>query len=242
MPTPLSDAEIQEFRNRLCAEAERQFLGSGVAAVTMRSLAAGMGCSATTPYRYFKNKNEILATVRVAILDRFCDRLEATRKDDGLDWTKAHLKAFVDFAFEEPESYRLIFDLYQSDENEYPEFVRANERARKVGYGYVQKLVEDGYQEGDPEQLAFMFFAQLHGFIVLRMTGRPPSTREQFDKMVHEAFRLISSGTSPLRASPAKAGSRVAGGKTAAKTAKATKQKAGAVRGSQATKRTARSS
>ena len=238
MPTPLSDAEIQEFRNRLCAEAELQFLRNGVAAVTMRSLASAMGCSATTPYRYFKNKNEILAAVRVAILDRFCEKLEAIRRDDGLEWTNAHLKAFVDFAFEEPESYRLIFDLYQSDENEYPEFVRANERARKVGYGYVQKLVEDGYQQGDPEQLASLFFAQLHGLIVLRMTGRPSSTREQFDKMCHEAFRMISRGTSPLRASRATAGSKTVG-KAAAKT---TRQSAGSARGGQGTKRAARKS
>lgn len=203
MPTLLSEAEIHNFRARLCAEAERQFLRSGVDAVSMRSLAKALGCSPTTPYTYFKNKGEILALVRASILNRLCEKLEKTECEDARLWTQAHLKACVDFAFNEPESYRLIFDMYQSDEDEHPELVRANARTLHVNYGYVEKLIEQGHLEGDAQELGYMFFAELHGLIVLRMTGRPRTTREQFDKKCQDYFSWITRGLRPTRAAAA---------------------------------------
>jgi AcrR family transcriptional regulator len=197
MPTPLSDVEIKDFRARLCVEAERQFSDKGVDRVTMRSLTKALGCSPTTPYRYFKDKDAILAAVRVAILNRIYDSLEATRDDDAVKWTQMHMKTFVDFAFNEPEAYRLVFDLYQRDVRDYPDLVKAEERALKSNYQYVQKLIEEGYLTGDGEELGYMFFAQLHGLIVLRMTGRPPSSREQFDEKCRRYFSWITNGVRP---------------------------------------------
>lgn len=200
MPTPLSEEEIQDFRDRLCAEAERQFRKHGVEAVSMRSLTKALGCSATTPYRYFKNKDEILAAVRVAILNRLCERMESLRQDDAVAWTQIHMKTFVDFAFDEPEAYRLVFDLYQPDMRDYPDLVKAEQRALRMNYGYVVKLIEDGYLEGDAEELGYMFFAELHGLIVLRMTGRPTSTREEFDAKCSRYFSWITAGVRPASA------------------------------------------
>jgi len=204
MPVPLSEAEIHNFRARLCAEAERQFLRSGVASVSMRSLAKALGCSATTPYTYFKNKGEILASVRASILHRLCDKLERTECSDAREWAKAHLKTCVDFAFKEPESYRLIFDMHQKDEDEHPELVRANARTLKVNYSYVEALIAQGYLEGDAEELGYMFFAELHGLIVLRMSGRPRSTRTEFDKKCRDYFSWITRGLRPSRDRPAR--------------------------------------
>ena len=42
----------------------------------MRALAEDLGCSAMTPYRYFHDKQEILAAVRAAAFDRFADAME----------------------------------------------------------------------------------------------------------------------------------------------------------------------
>ena len=196
MPTPLSASEISDFRARLCAEAERQFAEQGVEAVSMRSLAKALGCSATTPYRYFKNKDEILAAVRAVILDRASAMLEAVGRgqSDAVSRARAHTKAFVDFAFEEPNAYRLVYDLYQPDEAQYPELVRANARSVRVMTGYVEQLIAEGYLQGDPDTLGYLYFAAVHGLIVLRMAGRRPSTREEFDSNCREILRLITRG------------------------------------------------
>ena len=42
----------------------------------MRQLAEALGCSPKTPYRYFKDKADILATVRAQAFAKFADALE----------------------------------------------------------------------------------------------------------------------------------------------------------------------
>jgi AcrR family transcriptional regulator len=83
MRPQLTAAEITAFRARLCGVAERLFAENGFPAVSMRELAAALGCSATAAYRYFRDKEEILAAVRTAAFDRFASRLEAAARDAG---------------------------------------------------------------------------------------------------------------------------------------------------------------
>ena len=118
VPRNLSEAEVTEFRRRLCAVAERRFAERGADGVTMRQLARELGCSATTPYRYFADKDAILAAVRAAAYDRFAAALEKARQAKGDSRAKARAvgEAYVRFAFAEPNAYRLMFDLAQPDE------------------------------------------------------------------------------------------------------------------------------
>jgi AcrR family transcriptional regulator len=67
LPRVLSQSDVSEFRERLCAAAERLFAERGANGVGMRQLAAELGVSPMTAYRYFKDKDEILATVRARI-------------------------------------------------------------------------------------------------------------------------------------------------------------------------------
>jgi AcrR family transcriptional regulator len=61
----LTEEEIASFRDRLCEIATHRFAERGYAGVSLRGLARDLGCSPTTPYRYFDDKDEILAIVRV---------------------------------------------------------------------------------------------------------------------------------------------------------------------------------
>lgn len=51
----------------------------GISGVTMRQISQRLGVSQTTPYKYFSNKEDILAAVRAAAFRRFSDRLEKVR-------------------------------------------------------------------------------------------------------------------------------------------------------------------
>ena len=70
----LTPDEIQSFRNRATEAATALFAQHGVEGVSMRRLAAEMGCSPMTLYRYFENRDELFATVRTAAFRRFADR------------------------------------------------------------------------------------------------------------------------------------------------------------------------
>src|SRR3546814_7812724 len=71
MPKILSQDEIDAFRARLCTAAEKRFAAQGVAGVSLRQLAEDLGCSAMTPYRYFRDKDPIVPAVRPAALASF---------------------------------------------------------------------------------------------------------------------------------------------------------------------------
>ena len=77
MAKALSSEEVTTFRARLCAAAERLFAQHGVENVGIRQLAQALGCSPMTPYRYFRDKDEIRAATRAAAFDRFAAALEA---------------------------------------------------------------------------------------------------------------------------------------------------------------------
>ena len=169
MPRNLSRAEVDAFRARLCAVAQERFAREGVDGVSMRQLADALGCSAMTPYRYFRNKEEILAAVRAAAFDRFADALEAatrTARGDLRAAGQATGEAYVQFALSEPEAYRLMFDLSQPHPERYPELVRATARARRLMSASLEKLVQAGIFAGDPQILGHVFWATMHGLIV----------------------------------------------------------------------------
>lgn len=174
MPRVLTDSDVADFRDRLCDAATRLFDAKGPDGFTMRELANELGVSAMTPYRYFKDKDAILAAVRARAFNRFADALEKAFADaTGVaEKSAAVARAYVDFAFGEPAAYRLMFDLSQPDESAYPELVAANIRARATMSDHVRGLVAQGMLEGDPDLIGHVFWASLHGAVVLRLAGK----------------------------------------------------------------------
>ena len=80
MPRYLTEQDIADFRAELCRVATERFARFGYEGVTMRQLAEALGCSPKTPYRYFKDKADILATVRAQAFASFADTLERPRR------------------------------------------------------------------------------------------------------------------------------------------------------------------
>jgi AcrR family transcriptional regulator len=176
MPRVLSEADVADFRDRLCEAAERLFAEQGPEAVTMRQLAAELGVSPMTPYRYFRDKEDILAAVRTSGFTRFAESLERAREGEAEPLARGAAvgAAYVAFAFENPHTYKLMFDLNQPHEADYPELVAAGLRARETMSGYVKDLISAGALTGDPQQIGLMMWAAIHGVVVLELAGKLP--------------------------------------------------------------------
>ncbi len=195
MPRPLSDAQIEDFRDRLIEAAERLFVENGPGAVSMRQLAAELGVSPMTPYRYFKDKDDILAAVRTSGFDRFADALERAYEAgaDPISRARNVSEAYLRFAFEHPAAYRLMFDLSQPTESQYPELVRAAARARATMSHYAKGLLDAGLLKGDPEVIAHVYWAAIHGLVVLKLADKLPPTLE-FDTLWRELSHALNAG------------------------------------------------
>ena len=177
MPRVLSESDVADFRERLCEAAEKLFAEKGPDAVTMRQLASELGVSPMTPYRYFTDKEDILAAVRTNGFNRFAEALEtALAHTQGSAKAKSSAvgEAYLNFAFEHPQTYKLMFDLNQPHEQDYPELVAAASRANAMRSAYIKGLVEAGVMEGDPEEIGRMFWAATHGAVTLELAGKLP--------------------------------------------------------------------
>ncbi len=176
MPRVLSDTDVADFRERLCEAAERLFAERGPDAVTMRQLAAELGVSPMTPYRYFEDKDDILAAVRANGFTRFAEALETARASA----TGAHARgtavgqAYMTFALENPHAYKLMFDFNQPHAEKYPDLVAAGLRAQKTMTGHVEDSIAEGLMAGDPQQIGLMFWAAIHGVVILELAGMIP--------------------------------------------------------------------
>ena len=182
-------------RARLCDAAARLYVDEGEAGLSMRRLAAEVGCSAMAPYRYFADKEQLLAAVRAAAFNRLADTLEGVARDNRHRAAEIG-EAYVRFAFENPAAYRMMFDLDQPDTAQHPELTAASARAREAMAGYVRELVEAGVLAGDPVELGYVFWASIHGLIVLQLAGRIPA-EIGFERLRRTALGAMMRGLRP---------------------------------------------
>ena len=176
MPRLRSTTEIAEFRDRLCEAATRLFAQHGADGFTMRMLAAEVGCATMTSYRYFKDKDELLAAVRARAFDRFSQALEAAAQTPGDSRAKSAAigEAYVAFALANREAYQLMFEMSPPDTERFPDLARAGARASGTMTGYVRAMIDEGALKGDPVMIGRMFWAAIHGVVQLELNGVLP--------------------------------------------------------------------
>lgn len=174
MPRVLSASEVEDFRDRLTDAAERLFGRHGPERMTMRHVAAELGVSPMTPYRYFKDKDDILAAVRTRAFNRMADAVEKAFAGaaDPVARSREVGRAYVTFALEHQHAYRLMFDLSQSTEADYPDLVAACARARGMMTRHAADLIAAELIAGEPEMVAHMLWSALHGAVVLQLAGK----------------------------------------------------------------------
>jgi AcrR family transcriptional regulator len=194
MPRPaLRDDEIEAFRERLCDAATRRFAEQGVEGVSLRRLADDLGCSRATPYRYFKDKQEILAAVRTRAFEGLAETCEAVvaSEPDPERRLAALGRTYLRFARDEPHAYKVAFELGQPDAARYPALVKQQMRAWQTIRGAVQYAHERGAVEGDPATLSHLYWAALHGLAGLELLGhlRAPSLAELETPMIELLLR-----------------------------------------------------
>jgi AcrR family transcriptional regulator len=171
MPRYLTDKDIADFRAELCKVATQRFARHGYEGVTMRQLAEALGCSPKTPYRYFKDKADILATVRAQAFTRFADTLEKAAKASPAERGERMAEAYLAFALKNPHAYRIMFDIDAPLDESHPELGPAAERAARYITHGARRLAEAGDIDADPEVFGWSMWAALHGVVMLHQSG-----------------------------------------------------------------------
>jgi AcrR family transcriptional regulator len=179
VPKALSEQDAEAFRERICQAAARLFVEEGPAAVSMRRIAAELGCGTMTPYRYFASKEQIVTAVRTRGMHRFSEALERAldTPGDGRTRSRAVRDAYIAFARRETATYRLMFE-YPEPRRDDPAYREAHARMWRTIAAHVEVLVAEGAVEADAPLLGHQIWAALHGAVMLEIAGLLP---EGFD-------------------------------------------------------------
>ena len=170
----LTVAEVESMRSSLCAAALSIFRDEGMEAVTFRALADHVGISHTLPYRYFENKDALLASVRVKCFgefERFVRERESTASSE-LGRVLAVIDGFVKFVFEHPVEYTLIFATAQPPPQRYPELLAARKSLFEHSVELVQSCVDKGLISGDAREITHAVWGSVHGLLTLHIANQ----------------------------------------------------------------------
>jgi len=170
----LTREQVTAFRTRAVAAAIGLFAELGYQGVTLRALAAELGVSPMTPYRYFENKEDLFAMVRTEAFRRFADaqRGALSGVEDPVEALHALREAYVRFALEEPDAYHIMFELRQAPAGTYPELETEQARAFSYLLAAVEGVIDTGHMEGKPVHQAHFLWAQVHGLVSLHLAGK----------------------------------------------------------------------
>jgi AcrR family transcriptional regulator len=166
--------EIETFRARLCETAMQMFADEGYEAVTLRALAEKLGCSHALPYRYFADKQEIFAAVCGLGFERFAQALERAGAgvEDPEERLRVLARAYFRFAQREPHAYRIMFELREPVSVAPPRYRVKEIRSWQVLLESVELAVQAGVLAGEPETVAHVFWAGLHGLVSLHLADK----------------------------------------------------------------------
>lgn len=165
------------LRQTLLTEAIREIRAQGVDNLSLRALARHAGVSQTAPYRHFADKEALLAEIAALA---FVELAQATLKplqeaEQAIDKVKLATAAYLSYATENPEKYRLMFGPSIKNREAHPHLVESGEAA----FALLRQFIEEGqrsgaFMAGDSQQMAGSIWAGLHGYALMHIDGLYP--------------------------------------------------------------------
>ena len=199
------ERERERRRQQIIVAAKRVFSKKGFTRATMEDIAHEAELSPGTLYLYFKNKDELYASLSLRILHYLLIRLEHLNSDNHLD-IEARISGLKEAMYDVYEFDPMIlinmFHLQSSDtlKNLTPELLSEIKRLSKQSLSEMAKLFEEGVQKGifidkHPMAIADTFWALFSG-VVLWETSKSiiNEDKDYLRETLEIAFEIFDSG------------------------------------------------
>lgn len=170
------ERERVDTRQRILDAARDMFVKRGYEATTMRAIADRVEYTPTAIYHHFRNKEALiteLCTLDFRDLARRFNRIEKVA--DPLERIGRLGDAYVEFAIEHPNHYQLMFMTPRPEVPPHAVEVAQGDPSEDA-YALLRITCAEAIAEGrlrpgldDPDQVAQMLWAALHGLVSLRI-------------------------------------------------------------------------
>lgn len=172
---------------RILEATQALLLEQGIDGLSIRKLSHRCGYSAPTIYHHFGDKQGLIDALLEQRFRELLDRMEAIpHSGDPAEHLRAMSNAFVSFAAEHPEHYRLLMSPREGDP------VPSATAARALVRDDLEALRARGDLATDDLDAAFdVLWAVLHGVITLRLDA---GSQVDADRLQELAFDVVDAG------------------------------------------------
>lgn len=159
--------------------------------MSLRAVAARVGVSVPSIYLHFEDKQALLDAVCAEVFDALHVRLKEASADAPDAWQGLRQQgvAYVHFAVENPEHYRIVMARTAGDD--------AADDMLSGAFGYLLESVTActtlGLLEGEPVELGLRLWASAHGIASL-LIAKPMFPWPPVDRVVDDAIRAAGLG------------------------------------------------
>lgn len=166
--------ERADTRQRILEAAREMFVRLGYEATTMRAIAERIEYTATAIYHHFRSKDELITELATNDFRALAAAFQQIgRIEDPIERLRRIGEAYVDFALQHPMQYQLMFmtphpvmgvkGITRGDPSQDAYAFQRDAWADAIATGRLRPEFKD------PEELAQMCWASLHGLLALHI-------------------------------------------------------------------------
>jgi len=152
----------------------------GVSGLSLRKVAMKAGVSHSAPYAHFVDKQALIAAISTEGFRQLYERISAVAEEYKTKPAQQLVEvawAYVQFALDERDRFKVMFSDVLEKEKEYPEFVAESQR----NFQLVKMIVEanqaaGALRSGASELAALSAWGIVYGFVMLLLEGQIPHT------------------------------------------------------------------
>lgn len=198
--------EKSEMRGLILKTAMNLFLEKGFENITIRNIAEKIEYSPATIYLYFKNKDEILYTLRKEGFEKLYEHQKSSLiLNDPFKRLHKHGEAYISFALENPEYYDLMF-MMRGPVNKIQEIKDCD--IGLESYELLKTNVKECQEAGlfpgaNIDIAAFSLWSCVHGIASLIIRGRGIMLpEEQINHIIKGALDFMFEGIQDKKRDP----------------------------------------
>ncbi len=168
---PTSQYHHGDLKNALIQAGVQILAKEGVSGLSLRKVAKQAGVSHAAPYSHFADKQALIAAISTEGFKQLYVQLEGifkTRQHEPPTLLVETAWAYVEFALNEPDRFKLMFSSVLEKEKEYPDFVHFSQENFSQIVEMVKICQSEGVLRSGPAELTTVsVWGAVHGLVML---------------------------------------------------------------------------
>jgi AcrR family transcriptional regulator len=148
----------------------------GVSALSLRKVAQKAGVSHAAPYAHFADKQALIAAITTEGYKKLYEQIALVAEQYRSDPPRRLVEsswAYVQFALDEPDHFKVTLSGMIEKEQDYPAFVETARQTFSLVVAIVAQCQQAGIlRQGAPDLTAVTVWALIHGFVTLLLENQ----------------------------------------------------------------------